>query len=209
MARYTESKCRLCRREGAKLFLKGARCATEKCAFTKRATPPGMHTRPMGKQTYYAIQLREKQKVKRVYGMLERQFRRYFQVATKATGATGRKLLELLESRLDNVVFRALFTSSRAQARQIVSHGHLYLNGRRNDIPSAWIKEGDTLELRGTDKMKAAIKENIQLCARDRSIPAWLDVDKDNLKIKVLRLPLRDDLLMQINEQLIVELYSK
>lgn len=209
MARYTESRCRLCRREGSKLFLKGARCATEKCAFTRRSTPPGMHTRPMGKVSNYALQLREKQKVKRIYGLLERQFRRYFHVATKSPGVTGRKLIELLERRLDNVIFRALFATSRNQARQAVCHGLVFLNNRRNGIPSAWVKEGDVLEIRCNDKLKATIKETIQATAKERSVVTWLDVDKDNLKIKVLRLPVRDDLLMQINEQLIVELYSK
>jgi small subunit ribosomal protein S4 len=209
MARYTDAKCRLCRREGAKLFLKGARCATEKCAFTKRTTPPGVHTRPMGKQSYYAMQLREKQKVKRLYGMLERQFRRFFQVACKATGSTGKKLIELLERRLDNVVYRALFASSRTQARQIVGHGLLFLNNRRNGIPSAWVKEGDVLQLRCTDKQTALLKDAMNSAAKERSIPGWLEVDKDKLQIKVLRLPAREDVLMQINEQLIVELYSK
>jgi len=209
MARYTQARCRLCRREGAKLFLKGNRCVTEKCAFQKRTNPPGMHARPMGKASNYSMQLREKQKTKRIYGMLEKQFRRFFRTASKAKGVTGRKLIELLERRMDNVLYRTLFADSRQQARQLVGHGLVYVNGKRINVPSAWIEEGDTLELKGSEKMIAIVKEAVKAAAKDRSIPTWLDTDGENLKAKVIRLPMKEDLVLPINEQLIIELYSK
>jgi len=209
MARYTQARCRLCRREGSKLFLKGTRCVTEKCAFQKRTTPPGMHTRPMGKPSYYSMQLREKQKVKRVYGMLEKQFKRFFRTASKAKGVTGRKLIELLERRIDNVIFRSVFAGSRSQARQFVGHGLVFINNKRVNVPSAWVHEGDVLHLKGAEKFIANIKEMAKAAAKDRSIPAWLNVDLDNMKVTVARLPLKEDLILPINEQLIIELYSK
>ena len=209
MARYTEARCRLCRREGAKLFLKGNRCVTEKCAVQKRATPPGMHTRSSSKASYYSQQLREKQKVKRVYGMLERQFRRFFRTAAKAKGVTGRKLIELLERRLDNVVYRSLLANSRSQARQYVFHGLIFINGKRVNIPSHWVREGDNIELRPSDKLAVAVKDSAAAAAKERSVPTWLAATPENLQAKIVRLPIKEDLVLPVNEQLIIELYSK
>lgn len=209
MARYLESKCRLCRREQTKLFLKGARCNTDKCAFAKRPTNPGMHPQSRGKSSYYAIQLREKQKVKRIYGILERQFRRFYDVASKAKGATGRTLIQLLERRLDNVVFRSLLTPSRNQARQVVLHGFVFVNGKRVDIPSYLVKPMDIVEVKGKDKVKESLKENVKINSKERSVPSWLDADSEILKMTVVRNPEKEDIGMDINEQLIVELYSK
>jgi small subunit ribosomal protein S4 len=210
MGRYLEARCKLCRREGMKLFLKGARCATEKCSFSKRPTPPGMHTRGSSRKTsYYAMQLREKQKVKRIYGMFERQFKRFFKISTKSKGVTGRTLLQLLERRLDNVIYRTLFASSRQQARQFVLYGFVFLSGKRVDIPSFVVSEGQTIEIKAKDNVKKMIKENIEINSKERSVVSWLEVDNDNLKINVLRLPEKEDLTLPINEQLIVELYSK
>ncbi len=210
MARYIGSQCRLCRREGAKLFLKGIRCVTEKCAFTKRPFAPGKTGKTMTKKgSYYSMQLREKQKVKRLYGMLEAQFRRFYDIATSAKGVTGRTLMQLLERRLDNVVFRSLFALSRNQGRQFVRHGSAFIGGRRVDIPSYLVKEGDVIEFKVKDKMKALIKEHIELSAKERSVPTWLTVDKENLTITVNRLPEKEDIILPINEQLIIELYSK
>jgi small subunit ribosomal protein S4 len=168
-----------------------------------------MHTRISSKPSYYALQLREKQRVKRMYGMLERQFRRFFRIATKAKGVTGRTLIQLLERRLDNVIYRALFAFSRNQARQIVQHGFVFVSGKRVSIPSFIIKEGDSLEIKAKDSFKKLIKEISELNAKERSVAAWLSVDKENLKIKVTRLPEKEDITLPINEQLIVELYSK
>lgn len=209
MARYTQAKCRLCRREGVKLFIKGTRCNTEKCSFTKRPTPPGMHTRSSGKASYYALQLREKQKVKRMYGMLEKQFRRFFATAVKSKGVTGKVLIQLLERRLDNVLYRSLFALSRNQARQIVRHGFLFSGKRRIDIPSYTVKVGDVFEVKSDDKIRAIMKNNLEINAKERSIPDWLVVDKTNFAIKINKLPEKDDLAIPVNEQLIVELYSK
>jgi small subunit ribosomal protein S4 len=209
MGRDTGPKCRLCRREGMKLFLKGKRCSTEKCALTRRTTPPGMHTRFSNKPSYYALQLREKQRVKRMYGVFERQFRRFFEVATKAKGVTGRALIQLLERRLDNVIYRALFALSRNQARQIVQHGFIFVGGKRVNIPSSLVKAGDTLEIKAHDNFKKLLKEIYEINSKERSVAAWLDVDSEGLKIKVTRLPEKEDLTLPINEQLIVELYSK
>ncbi len=209
MARNLGSKCKLCRREGMKLFLKGTRCSTEKCAFAKRPTPPGMHTRVSSKPSYYALQLREKQRVKWMYGMLERQFKRFFKIGTKTKGATGRSLLQLLERRLDNVVFRALFSTSREQARQAVLHGFVFVDGKRVDIPSYLIKENQTIEVKGKDTFKKSIRDTFESNSKDRSIPGWLEVDKDTLTAKILRLPEKEDMVLPVNEQLIVELYSK
>jgi small subunit ribosomal protein S4 len=209
MGRYTDPKCRLCRREGAKLFLKGDRCASEKCAFQKRTNPPGMHTRPPSKPSYYSMQLREKQKVKRTYGMLEKQFKRFFRTASKAKGVTGRKLIELLERRIDNVIYRTLFAGSRAQARQLVAHGLVHVNGKRINVPSAWVDEGDTLEIKGSERLVGITKEAVKVVAKSRSVPTWLNTDNDNLKATVVRLPAKEDLVLQMNEQLIIELYSK
>ncbi|MBN2120116.1 MAG: 30S ribosomal protein S4 [Candidatus Omnitrophica bacterium] len=209
MARYTGAKCRLCRREGAKLFLKGAKCNGAACPFAKRPYAPGARTRSMRKPSYYALQLREKQKVKRMYGLLERQFRRYYVIASKSKGATGRVIIQLLERRLDNVAFRLLFSSSRSQARQLVRHGFMFINNRRVNIPSYLVKVDDKVEIRGKDVLQNRIKKNIDAISKERSVANWLFLDKGNLKAEILRLPEKEDLIVPINEQLIVELYSK
>lgn len=209
MARYLGPSCRLCRREMMKLFLKGPRCHTAKCAVARRSFPPGQHGQTRrGKLSNYGLQLREKQKVKRIYGIMERQFRRYFAIASKSKGVTGKVLLQELERRLDNVLFRVLFATSHMQARQIVRHGSTYVNNRRVNIPSYPVKQGDVIEVKGKEGVKKAIRVNIEL-SKDRGILPWLEVDLENLRAKVLRLPDRDDIQMPIQEQLIVELYSK
>ena len=208
MARLTGAVCRLCRREGLKLFLKGDRCFKEKCAFERRGYAPGQHGRRRTKVQNYGIQLREKQKVKRMYGVLERQFRGYFVRAAKAKGVTGANLLQTLERRLDNVVYRLGFASSRSMARQLVSHGHILVNGRKMTVPSALVKPGGVVALRE----KSRKNEQIKICvdtAKGRGVPAWLDLDADQFKGTVRQLPGRDEILMPIQEQLIVELYSK
>jgi len=209
MAKYTGPSCRLCRREMMKLFLKGTRCYTEKCGVARRAFPPGQHGQSRSaKLSNYGLQLREKQKVKRIYGVMERQFRRYFQVASKSKGVTGKVLLQELERRLDNVLFRLMFATSHMQARQIVRHGSIYINGRRVNIPSFAVRPDDTIEVKGKAGVKKLIKANIGL-SKDRGVAPWLEADLENLKAKVLRLPDRDDIKLPIQEQLIVELYSK
>ncbi len=209
MARYLGSSCRLCRRETTKLFLKGTRCYTDKCAVARRAFPPGQHGQArVRKMSNYGLQLREKQKVKRIYGVLERPFRRYFAIASRSKGVTGKVLLQQLERRLDNVVFRLMFALSRTQARQIVRHGAVALNGRRVNIPSYSVNQGDVIEVRGREGTKKLIRASLEI-SKDRGTPAWLEVDAANLKGKVTRLPERDDIQMPIQEQLIVELYSK
>jgi len=210
MGRYLGPKCKLCRRAGMKLFLKGTRCVTEKCAMSRRPIPPGMHTRSRPKKpTYYALQLKEKQKVKRMYGMLEKQFKRFYTVANRSKGVTGRTLIQLLERRIDNIIYRALFAFSRNQARQIARHGFVMINKKRVSIPSYLVKEGDIIEIKAKEEYKKYIKENIELCSKERSSPSWIAVEKDSLKIKIERLPSKDDLVIPVNEQLIVELYSK
>lgn len=209
MGRYLGSKCKLCRREGVKLFLKGARCNTEKCSFVKRPNPPGVHIRMTKKPSYYALQLREKQKVKRTYGMLESQFRKFFHTASHLKGVTGRLLLQLLERRIDNVIYRSLFSLSRSQARQFVRHGLFTINKKNINIPSCIVKEGDVIEVRPKESIKKILKENIEANSKDRSVPGWLDVDKGSLIIKVTKLPEKEDISLPVNEQLIVELYSK
>jgi len=209
MARYTASSCRVCRREGTKLFLKGQRCYTEKCGFDKRSYAPGQHGKGQRtKLSNYGLQLREKQKVKKVYGILEQQFRKYFQTASRSKGVTGSKLLELLERRLDNVVFRSCFASSRLEARQIVMHGHVLVNNRKVDIPSYSVKTGDIVVIKPKEKTTKRIKESVEKL-KDRSFPSWIEVDKEGLKTKIARLPERNDMAADIKEQLIVELYSK
>jgi len=209
MARYTGSKCRLCRREGIKLFLKGQRCNTDKCSFTKRQIPPGMHTHLVSKKSYYALQLREKQKAKRIYGILEKQFKRFFKMAEKSKGVTGRVLIQLLERRLDNVIYRANFAVSRDQARQFTRHGFVFIGNKRVNIPSYLVKEGEVIEFRAKDEFRKIINNIIESESKIRSVPKYLEVDNQNLKIKILRLPEKEDLNIAINEQLIVELYSK
>lgn len=208
MARYHAAVCRLCRREGVKLFLKGDRCFKEKCAVEKRNTPPGQHARRRGKVKGYGLQLREKQKVKRIYGVLERQFRNTFHEADRLRGVTGENLLALLEKRLDNVVFRLGFASSRKQARQWVSHGHIRVNGRRVTIPNFRVKVGDEVTL-SPDLTKNVFLQAAVESSSGRGVPEWLRLDAENLKGSVVREPQRTDVTYPIEEQLIVELYSK
>lgn len=209
MARYTDAVCRLCRRELEKLFLKGPRCYTEKCAMTKRAFAPGQHGEGRKqKLSNYGLQMREKQKVKWMYGVLEKQFRRYFQLASKTKGVTGKILLQLLERRLDNVIFRLGLAVSRSQGRQIVRHNFIFVNSRRVNIPSFLVDQGDIIEVKAKEKALKKLKENMEL-NKDRSVSSWLEFDVTGLKAKVLRLPEKEDISSTIQEQLIVELYSK
>ena len=205
MARYTGPACKLCRREALKLFLKGERCLTEKCAMEQRAYPPGQHGRGRIKQSEYLTQLREKQKARRYYGLLEKQFRGYYEKASGKEGITGENLLRLLEQRLDNVVYRLGFGASRAQARQLIRHGHFCVNGRRVTIPSFQVKAGDEVSLKH-ERAKDTIVAATDLVA---SVPAWLQADHENLSGKVIRTPERDEIDVPVQEQLIVELYSK
>ncbi len=208
MAKYNESKCRLCRREGSKLFLKGDRCTSEKCAFERRPYAPGTHGRARKKVSDYALQLREKQKVRRIYGVLERQFRNYFTKADMAKGITGSNLLFMLERRLDNVIYRMGFANSRQQARQLVRHGMFTLNGHKVDIPSLKIYAGDVLEVPEKNRKVPVLAEAQQAIAK-RGCPSWLEVDAASFKGVVKALPQREDIQTPINEHLIVELYSK
>ncbi len=208
MARHTEAVCRLCRREGMKLFLKGDRCFKEKCAFERRGYAPGQHGRRRSKVQGYGIQLREKQKVKRMYGVLERQFRNYFVKASRRKGITGANLLQTLECRLDNVVFRLGFASSRAMARQIVAHGHILVDGRKVDVPASLVGAGAVVSLKEASRKNESIRTCLDT-AKGRGVPAWLDLDADAFRGTVKQLPARDDIPMPIQEQLIVELYSK
>lgn len=208
MARYTKATCRLCRREGEKLFLKGIKCTTPKCPLSKRSYAPGQHGSNKPKLSNFGLQLREKQKVKRMYGVLERQFRRYFQLAAKTKGVTGRILLQLLERRLDNVIFRLGIAPSRAYARQIVRHNFVYVNSRRVNIPSYLVKKDEIIQIKSREKARNKIKENLEQ-TRERSVPQWLKFDAKELKAEVLRLPEKEDIPSTIQEQLIVELYSK
>ena len=206
MARVTDPKCRQCRREGVQLFLKGERCLTEKCAVERRSYPPGQHGRGRIKQSEYLLQLREKQKARRYYGVLEKQFRNYYKKASRRQGITGEELLRLLEMRLDNVVYRLGFAASRAQARQLVRHGHFHINGRRVNIPSYQVRADDIVSLRPGAAGEAAVRSATDLTA---SVANWLQADHDNLTGKVLRMPDRDEIDTPVQEQLIVELYSK
>jgi small subunit ribosomal protein S4 len=209
MARYTGAVCRLCRREGMKLFLKGERCYTEKCAIEKRNLPPGQHGKlRKAKLAGYGLQLREKQKVKRIYGVLENQFRRYFEVADRTRGITGETLLQLLERRLDNVIYRLGLATSRAQARQLVRHGHFLINGKKVDIPSYSLKPGDVVSVRGTSAQNATIQHAMEE-VKGRGIPEWLTFDAGQLTGRVNQLPTREQINLPVQEQLIVELYSK
>ena len=208
MARYTDAVCRMCRREGAKLFLKGERCYSDKCSFTRRAYAPGQHGQGRKKVSEYGIQMREKQKARRYYGVLEGQFAGYYEEASRQPGMTGENLLRLCESRLDNIVYRLGLASSRAEARQLVVPGHYNVNGKRVDIPSYQVREGDVVAVnektRGSDKMKAII----ETCGA-RPVPVWLDLNKETLEAKVVRMPNREDIDVDIQELLIVEYYSK
>lgn len=208
MAKYTEAKCRLCRREGCQLFLKGDRCFTEKCAQKRHPFAPGQHGRARKKISEYAVQLREKQKVKRSYGVLERQFHGYFEKAEKRKGVTGANLLEILERRLDNVVFKLGFANSRDQARQLIRHGIFTLNGKKVNIPSLQVKIGDVVEVPEKNRKIPVLAQAAEALGR-RGIPSWLETDAAAFKGTVKALPQRDDIQFPINEQLIVELYSK
>jgi small subunit ribosomal protein S4 len=208
MARYTESVCRLCRREGAKLFLKGTRCYTKKCSFERRPTPPGQHGVRRRKMGDFGIQLREKQKMRRVYGVLERQFRNYYREAESHTGVTGEALLQKLESRLDNVVFRLGFASSRAQARQLVAHGHFAVNGTATNVPSYSMKPGDRVEVRESRRSREAFK-TVKETLRSHQAPDWLSLDAAKLAGSVASVPRRDQMPLDLAEQLVVEYYSR
>ena len=208
MARIRGAVCRLCRREGMKLFLKGNRCFTEKCAIEKRNFAPGQHGKRRVKMQGYGIQLREKQKVRRVYGLLENQFRLAFQEAARKKGVTGEMLLQGLERRLDNIVFRLGFAASRAQARQLIAHGHVRVDGRKLDIPAYLVKAGQVVGLKDKISKNAAVQAALD-AARGRGLPAWLTMDAESQKGTVQNLPRRDEITLPIQEQLIVELYSK
>jgi small subunit ribosomal protein S4 len=209
MARYIGPVCRLCRREGMKLFLKGERCYTEKCAIEKRNIPPGQHGKMRkAKLLGYGLQLREKQKVKRIYGVLENQFRRYFETAERQRGITGETLLQLLERRLDNVVYRLGLATSRAQARQLVRHGHFMVNSRRADIPSYSVRSGDVINVRASSAKSPVIQHAIDE-VKGRGIPEWLQFDPEAMSGRVVSLPTREQINLPVQEQLIVELYSK
>jgi len=209
LARYTGSVCRLCRRENLKLFLKGDRCYSDKCAFDRRGYPPGQHgQRRHGKTSDYGVQLREKQKVKRIYGLSEKQFHLFFERAERQKGITGINLLILLESRLDNVVYRLGFVNSRTQGRHFVKHNHFLVNGKKVNIPSYLVKAGDVIELREKSRKIQAITDALDAVVR-RGIPQWLDLEKENMKGIAKSSPVREDIIMPIQEQLIVELYSK
>ena len=208
MARYTKSVCRLCRRENLKLFLKGERCYTEKCAIDRRNYPPGQHGQSRKKFSHYGTQLREKQKVKRLYGILENQFRNTFKEADRQKGITGEILLSLLERRLDNTVYRLGFANSRNEARQLVNHNHFLVNQTKVNIPSYLVKPGDAIQLREKSKKVVRILEALEGVAR-RGVPQWLELDKEQLKGSVKGLPTRGDITLPIQEKLIVELYSK
>ena len=208
MARYTESVCRLCRRENLKLFLKGERCYTDKCAIERRNYPPGQHGQGRPKFSEYSIQLREKQKVKRMYGLMENQFRRTFALAARTKGITGETLLVLLERRLDNVAYRLGFASSRAEARTLVRHGHILVNGKKVNIPSYFVRAGDVVSVRERSRQMARVLTAMEGAQR-RGVPEWAELDRDTCSGKIRLLPTRSDVTMPINEKLIVELYSK
>ena len=208
MARYREAVCRLCRREGMKLYLKGDRCYSDKCAVERRNYPPGQHGQKRAKFSSYGEQLREKQKVRRIYGILEKQFRLNFARADQKKGITGFNLLLRLECRLDNMVFRLGFASSRNEARQLVRHGHFNVNGQRVNIPSYQVKTGDVIELREKSRKVQRVVDSLEAVVR-RGVPSWLELNKEQFQGKVMALPTREDLTMPIREQLIVELYSK
>jgi small subunit ribosomal protein S4 len=207
MARLSNNVCKLCRREGVKLFLKGQRCFSEKCGVNRRNYPPGQHTRPK-KTTDYGTQLREKQKVKRIYGMLESQFQHFFAMAQRQKGNTGENLLVLMERRLDNVLLSLGLAFSRFDARQMVAHGHVYVNGRRLDIPSYLVRPGDEISVKGSDKLKKKATDAVEM-NKGRPLPGWLEATPNELKGRVIQLPKREDVSVEVNEQLIVELCSK
>ncbi len=208
MARYKDEQCRICRREGQKLFLKGSRCYTDKCSITRRNYAPGQNGQKRKKLSEYGTQLREKQKTKSFYGVGEKQFRKYFEMASSKKGITGDILLQILESRLDNVVYRLGYGSSRAQARMLITHGHFEVNGQKVDIPSYLVKAGDVIKVREIRKDSKIIKENVEVNS-SRPVPEWLEKDEKTLSGKVVRLASREDVDIPVEEHLIVELYSK
>jgi len=208
MARYLGPSCRLCRREGIKLFLKGTKCTTPKCPITRRAYAPGQHGKNRIKLSNYGIQLREKQKLKRIYGVLERQFKHYFRIASKSKGVTGSVLLQLLERRLDNVVFRLGFATSRAHAREMVRHGAITVNDQKVDLPSYFIQIGSRIGVKGQERIRQRVHETLE-ATKERERPGWLKIEPEHLMGTVVRLPEKSDASLPIKEQLIVELYSK
>ncbi len=208
MARYTGNKCKLCRREGMKLFLKGQRCFTDKCAIARRDYPPGVHAQKRTKVTEYGVRLREKQKLKRIYGVLEGKFKLYFKEAERLKGNTGENLMMLLERRLDNVVLACGFALSRNHARQLISHGHFCVNGRRVDVPSIQVRPGDTIEPGKKEKTRKLVSESVEV-NKSQPVPSWIEVDRDAMKARVVGIPRREDVPHPIQEQLIVELSSR
>jgi len=208
LARYTGPKCRLCRREGTKIFLKGDRCYTDKCPYERRPYPPGQHGRKRKKSSDYENQLREKQKVRRMYGILEDQFHHYFLIAERQKGVTGTNLLRLLEMRLDNIIYKMGFANSRDQARQLVRHGHVQVNGRKTDLPSVQLKAEDEIAVSEKGKKIPFVQEASDVVDR-RGIPEWIEIDSQEFKGRIKQKPEREDITFPINEHLIVELYSK
>ena len=209
MARYTGASCKLCRRQGEKLFLKGTRCVTDRCAVARRPFPPGQHGKARKKISDYGMQVAEKQKVKRIYGVLEKQFRIYFKNAARSKGVTGEVLLQILERRIDNVVFRLGFASSRSEARQVVKHNHFIVNGKPVNIPSFLVKQGDIIEIKTTkENMKKLVKATLEKIA-DRQVPKWMKRDDQKLSGEIIDMPTKEDIGFHVNENLIVELYSK
>lgn len=208
MARYTGPVCRLCRRENMKLYLKGDRCYSDKCAYERRSYPPGQHGQSRGKISDYGLQLREKQKIRRIYGLLEKQYKSYFKVADRQKGITGANFLILLERRLDNSVYRLGFTNSRNQARQLVRHNHFLVNGRKVNIPSFLLKPGDSITVREKSRQLAQINEALEALPR-RGLPNWLDLDKTKYEGTFKVLPVREEITLPVQEQLVVEFYSK
>ena len=209
MARYTGESCRVCRREGEKLFLKGSRCYTDKCAIARRAYAPGQHGQKRKKQSEYGTQLREKQKAKSFYGVLESQFRKYFEEAARSKGVTGTRLLQILESRLDNVVYRLGLATSRSQARQLVRHGHFEVNGVKVNIPSYLTKVGEVVKVKESSANSEIFKQIVEATENGRPVPTWLESDLSNRTGKIVALPSRDEIDLPVQEHLIVELYSK
>ncbi|HJT20401.1 MAG TPA: 30S ribosomal protein S4 [Nitrospira sp.] len=208
MAKYRGPVCRLCRREGEKLFLKGSRCMTEKCAIERRSYPPGQHGQGRQRTSDYSLQLREKQKLRRIYGLQERQFRGVFERAERQSGVTGEALLRLLELRLDNVAYRLGFGASRREARQLVNHGHVTVNGRKTNVPGALVKAGDVVAIRERSRNLASIQTSLE-SVEGRGIPEWLELDKAGFKGTVRTLPAKDQITLPVNEQMVVELYSR
>lgn len=208
MARYREALCRVCRRQGVKLYLKGAKCDTAKCMFERRSFAPGQHGKRRSKLSEYGLQLREKQKMRNLYGIMEKQFGLYFKKASRKKGVTGNNLLQLLEIRLDNVVYRLGFTTGRRAARQMVRHGHVRVNGRKVNIPSYSLRVGNIVDIKDTKNSRKIVSENIEITA-GRPIPEWLELNKEKTSAKILRLPERSDISIPVDEHMIVELYSK